>query len=89
MSNPPEIEDAVKQFILSEFLAGEDPSQLTSTTPLISNGILDSIATLRLVAFLEQTFGIEMAAHETDADHLDSIERIARLVRSKGGSPKS
>lgn len=89
MSNSPEIEATVKRFILNEFLAGEDPSQLTSTTPLISNGILDSIATLRLVAFLEQSFGIEMAAHETDADHLDSIERIARLVRSKGGSPKS
>ncbi len=86
MSHTPEIEDAVRRFILSEFLAGEDPEQLTNETPLISNGILDSIATLRLVAFLEQTFGIEMAAHETDADHLDTIERIARLVRSKSGS---
>jgi acyl carrier protein len=86
MSDTPEIEDALRKFILAEFLAGEDPSQLTNTTPLISTGILDSIATLRLVAFLEQAFAIEMAAHETDADHLDTIERIARLVRSKNGS---
>jgi acyl carrier protein len=85
MSNPSDIEDSIKAFILTDFLAGEDPEQLTSTTPLISNGILDSIATLRLVAFLEQTFGIEMAAHETDAEHLDTIELIARLVRSKNG----
>jgi acyl carrier protein len=89
MNNPADIENSIKTFILSEFLAGEDPEQLTNTTPLISNGILDSIATLRLVAFLEQTFGIEMAAHETDAEHLDTIERIARLVRSKNGSAKS
>jgi len=86
--NPSDIENSIKGFILAEFLSGEDPAQLTNTTPLISNGILDSIATLRLVAFLEQTFGIEMAAHETDAEHLDTIDRITRLVLSKAGSAK-
>jgi acyl carrier protein len=88
MNNPLDIESSIKSFILSEFLSGESPEQLTDVTPLISNGILDSIATLRLVAFLEQTFGIEMAAHETDAEHLDTIERIAQLVRSKSGPAK-
>jgi acyl carrier protein len=83
MSTPSDVEEALKKFILAEFLPGEDASQLTDVTPLISAGILDSIATLRLVEFLEKTFSIEMAAHETDAEHLDTIERIARLVRSK------
>ena len=86
MTNSTDIERSLKGFILSEFLPGEDPSQLTDATPLISAGILDSIATLRLVAYLEKTFSIEMSAHETDAEHLDTVERIARLVRSKGGS---
>ena len=85
MTNPSTIEQVLKAFILSEFLAEEDPAELTDATPLISTGILDSIATLRLVAYLEKTFSIEMAAHETDAAHLDTIERIARLVRAKGG----
>ena len=86
MSNPMTIEQCVKSFILTEFLPGEDPSALTDSTALISTGILDSIATLRFVAYLEKTFSIEMAAHETDAEHLDTIERIARLVRAKGGT---
>jgi acyl carrier protein len=86
MTNPPTIEQTLKGFILGEFLPGEDPAQLTYDTPLVSAGILDSIATLRLVAFLEKTFSIEMAAHETDAEHLDTIERISALVRAKGGS---
>lgn len=83
MSNPSNIEEAVKTYILGEFLPGEDPTQLTYSTPLISAGILDSIATLKLVGFLEETFGISLAAHETDAEHLDTIELIAKLVRSK------
>jgi acyl carrier protein len=83
MTTPPNIEDAIKAYILTEFLPGEDSSQLTSTTPLISTGILDSIATLKLVGFLENTFSISMAAHETDAAHLDTIELITKLVKSK------
>ena len=77
------IEQTVKTYILSEFLPGEDPSQLTSSTPLISIGILDSLATLKLVAFLEEEFKISVAAHEADAENLDSIERIAKLVAAK------
>ena len=89
MPNSPDIESSVKTFILEEFLPGEDPGQLTETTPLISVGILDSIATLRLVEYLERTFSIQMAAHETDAEHLDTIERISQLVRSKQGTAAS
>ncbi len=85
MTTPLNIEQSLRDFLISEFLPDEDPSQLTDTTPLISAGILDSIATLKLVAFLEKTFSISMAAHETDAEHLDTIALIAQLVRSKKG----
>jgi acyl carrier protein len=83
MSTPPDIKTPLRNFLLTEFLPGEDPAQLTDTTPLISTGILDSIATLKLVAFLEKAFSISMAAHETDAEHLDNIDRIVGLVQSK------
>lgn len=77
------IEETVKSYILTEFLPGEDPDQLTATTALVTNGVLDSLATLKLVAFLEQEFAISIGAHEADTENLDSIERIAALVRSK------
>ena len=80
------LEQQLRTFILTEFLPGEDPAHLSNDTPLISTGILDSIATLRLVAYLEKTFSIAMEAHETGADHLDTVSRIADLVRLKGGS---
>jgi acyl carrier protein len=79
----PDIENAVRTYILDEFLPGESPDALTDSTPLVTGGILDSIATLKLVSFLEEQFRIELAPHETDADHLDTIDHIAALVRSK------
>ena len=78
-----EIRAAVKSYILAEFLPGEDASELGDETPLISGKVLDSIAALKLVGFLEARFGIEVEAHEADFDNLDSIGRIARFVRSK------
>ena len=78
-----DIQKELKEFILKEFLPGEDPSELTDTTPLITGGVLDSIATLKLVLFLEERFGVKLQAHETDPDYLDTVASIASLVRSK------
>ena len=45
------IKGPIKDFIMNEFLPGEDPNELTDSTPLISGGILDSLGDIaRLVA---------------------------------------
>lgn len=78
-----EIRDAVHDYILKEFLPGESPEELTDETPLISGGILDSISTLKLVAFLEEHFDVVVEAYEAGVDNLDSVGRIARLIEEK------
>lgn len=78
-----DVQSTVKNYILQEFLPGEDPAELTETTPLVSGGVLDSIATIKLVMFLEERFGIKLEAHEADAENLDTLTSIAGLVRSK------
>lgn len=75
--------EQVKRFILEEFLPGADPEELTDTTPLISGGILDSLATMKLVTFIEHTFGITIQAHEADEDNLGTLRDIERLIQSK------
>ena len=81
-----DIVHTVKQYILDAFLPGEDPNALTSSTPLITSGVLDSLATVELVSFLEEHYGIELEAHEVDASRLGTLEDIAQLVRSKRGA---
>jgi acyl carrier protein len=73
----------VKEFILERYLPGEDPQALTPTTQLMTSGILDSLATLELVSFLEERFGIELEAHETDPSRMGTLADIAELVQSK------
>jgi acyl carrier protein len=78
-----EIRRAVSDYILAHFLPGEDPSELTESTPLITGGVLDSIATLKLVVFLEDRFGVTVEAHEAGVATLDSVAQIASLIARK------
>jgi acyl carrier protein len=73
----------IKQYILDEFLPGEDPSKLTPTTPLMSTGILDSLATLKLITFLEKEYGIQIKPYEADEEHFNTLQAISELVASK------
>ncbi len=77
-----EIKATVSQYILANFLPGARPDELTDATPLITSGILDSLATLKLAYFLEDHYRIELQPNER-VTHLDTISDIAKLVQSK------
>jgi acyl carrier protein len=81
--SPQDIKAQVKTFILNEFLPGEDPATLTDTTPLMTTGILDSIAVLKVVTFLENQFQITIEPHEAVVENLNTLLDIGRLVMSK------
>ncbi len=78
-----QVSETIRDFLLREFLPGEDPAELTDRTPLITGGILDSISTLKLVTFLEDRFGVTIEAHEAGVEHLDTIEQIGALLAAK------
>jgi acyl carrier protein len=80
-----EIRDAVREYILTEILPGEDPSALTDDTPLITGGILDSISSVKIVSHLEERFGVRFEAHEVSADYLDTVALIVDTVQRKLG----
>lgn len=85
MSDVESVAAAIKDYILREFLPGEDPNELMEDTELITSGVLDSIATIKLVSFLETAFGVEIEAHEADVEYLNRIRDMAELVRRKKG----
>ena len=78
-----DIQTVIHDYILREFLPGEDPNELAVDTPLITGGILDSISTLKLVVFIEERFGVTVEAYEAGVEHLDSVGRIAELIAEK------
>jgi acyl carrier protein len=78
-----DVKAPVRQFLLENFLQGEDPRNLTDSTELIRSGVIDSLATLELVSFLEERFDIELGADDVGAENLGTLNSIEALVRSK------
>jgi len=88
METQGQITQTLKMYILETLLQGESPDALTESTPLVTGGILDSLATLKLVSFLEEKYKIVLQAHEVDVDNLNSISQITALVQQKQLSAK-
>ena len=82
MTDTSAISRDVQGYILQEFLPGENPDNLTESTALIAGGILDSIATLKIMDFLDEKYGIQVEAHEI-ADNFNTVADIASYVHSK------
>lgn len=81
-----QIRATVRELLLGGALAGEDPSTLQDSTPLITGGVLDSVRTVKLVGDLEERFGVAFEAFEMSVDYLDSIEVIAETIHGKQSS---
>ena len=79
------VKDTIRHFILSQYLPGESPENLRDDTPLLTSGILDSLAAFGLVSFLEKEYGIELDVYDTSIEQFDRIEDIALSVAKKRG----
>lgn len=83
MPTTDEIKKDIRSFLAENVFSGQDSSQLTDDTKLISDRIIDSIVALKLVSHLEDLYKIEFEAHEVDQENLDSINIITAFVQSK------
>lgn len=75
---------SLKVFITERLLPQSEASRaLTPQTPLVSSGLLDSLAMVELLAYLEELGRVRIEAHEVDWTKLDTMEAIESFVRSK------
>ena len=77
------IERQVKNFVVENFLFGEGGDDLTTSQSFLASGIIDSTGVLELIAFIEETYHVEVADNELTPDNLDSIAGVTRFVMNK------
>jgi acyl carrier protein len=81
-----DVEREVREFVVKNFLYGDDDTGLGKTDSFLDRGIVDSTGVLEIVNFLESRFGLTLRDDELVPENLDSIEKIARFVLRKGRS---
>jgi acyl carrier protein len=56
------------------------PSSMAESEDLVAAGLVDSLAVLQIVMFLEEEFDFDFAASGTDPGRLRSVESILDLI---------
>ena len=76
------VKTTVREHIVNTWLNG-DSRGFDDDTDLQESGILDSFSTLALVAFLDESFGVQLDPAEINAETFKNVQSIAALVAEK------
>ncbi|KUN38009.1 acyl carrier protein [Streptomyces longwoodensis] len=74
--------DEIRSYVVTEFLDGEDTSDLTPDFDLIANGVVDSLGLVRVVSHLSRAYAIPVDDIPLKPEHFRSIAAIAGFVES-------
>ena len=75
--------DPVEKFIKEELMLADDRTNLDPNQPLLSSGILDSMALLRLVTFIEEKCGVNVKDGELIPDNFETLSRVKAFLDRK------
>jgi acyl carrier protein len=82
-----QIEDQIKQFILTKLYFAENQS-LKEDDSFLETGIVDSTGVMELVGFVQTQFGVTVEMREIVVDNFDSVSKVARYIRNKLAPPE-
>lgn len=77
-----EIEAALRVMIVEDLGWSGDPELLTDDLDLIANDVIDSLAIIRLVGFIEDRWGCEIPDADLVADNFTTLGAMTKLVSS-------
>lgn len=76
------VDSTIREYVFTRF-----PSvralRVSDEDSLLDAQLIDSLGVLDIVVFLEDTFGIQVADDELNADNFDSIGALVRFVLRK------
>jgi len=76
-----ELNEQIKDFIINEVNPDLNLGSLDDDEPLIESGIVDSLGVLKIMSFLDETFGVDLSSGEIVLDNFRDVRTICRLVQ--------
>ncbi|MGH7896884.1 MAG: acyl carrier protein [Candidatus Binatia bacterium] len=75
----------LREFLLAE-LIGNPRYPLRDDEPLISGGLIDSLALAQILVFVENEFGVVMLDTDLTVENMDTLELMTGKVLQTAGS---
>ena len=70
----------IRAFIEENFVLHGSNQALDDATSLLDSGRVDSTGVLTLVAYVEDTFGLEVSDEDLVPENFDSVDRIVSYI---------
>ncbi len=77
------MKDQIIEFISQEIVVRPELLPLTGDSQLIELGILDSLSLLKLSLFLEERFGVTVAAEDLTPDNFATVDTISEYLQQR------
>ena len=78
--NQVQVLDALRQFLRTIQKPGVVVESLGLDDPLVASGLLDSLAIMQIVVYLEETYGIDFSASGFAPERLATMGSIVALI---------
>jgi acyl carrier protein len=75
-----DIKQAIRDYVVKEYLEDGDDREVKEDTPLITGGIVDSFSMVSLKRFLERKYTIQIPDADATPQAFDTVNSIAALV---------
>ena len=73
-------EQRLGRFIATTLMQNEDTDTLDREEALLGSGILDSLGIMRLVVFIDETFGVTVPEDGLVPEHFETLRQLAAYV---------
>jgi len=77
------IREDLERIVLTEIAAGFGKNYIDPEEDLLEQGIIDSLGLIKLITFMENSFGIRIADEEIIPENFQSLNTMARLVEQQ------
>ncbi|MFD8819800.1 acyl carrier protein [Streptomyces sp. NPDC059627] len=71
---------AIKEFVVEEFLPDMSPAELDTDYDLLVNGVIDSLGLLKVIAWIEDRYGIDTDTVELRPESFHTVAAIDAFI---------
>ncbi len=82
------LQQTLREHIINQYLKGQIPTGFDDDYNLIDDGILDSLAIINLVDWVEKNHQIEFGDNDIVPEHFTSVNALAEFVLQKSNVNK-
>lgn len=81
-----EVQTEIEEFVRSQLLDGDRSAELTATSPLLEWGVLNSMNIARLLTFIRERFGVNVAPQHIVGANFRDLDSVTHLTVSLADS---